>query len=103
MSSSDIIEVNFEGLDNCIEIPTGFTPNGDGIHDEWTIYGLYNFPNCKISIYNRWGQSVFYSEGYGIAWDGKSEGIDLPIASYYYIIELGESDKVFNGTVTIKR
>ena len=103
MSSSDIIEVNFEGLDNCIEIPTGFTPNGDGIHDEWTIYGLYNFPNCKISIYNRWGQSVFYSDGYGIAWDGKSEGIDLPIASYYYIIELGESDKVFNGTVTIKR
>ena len=103
ISSSDIIEVNFEGLDGCIEIPSGFTPNGDGIHDEWTIYGLSNFPNCKISVYNRWGQSVFYSEGYGILWDGKSDGIDLPIATYYYIIELGESDKVFNGTVTIKR
>ena len=38
-----------------------------------------------------------------ILWDGKSDGIDLPIATYYYIIELGESDKVFNGTVTIKR
>ena len=103
ISSSEIIDVNFEGLDGCIEVPTGFTPNNDGIHDEWTIYGLYNFPNCKISVYNRWGQSVFYSEGYGIAWDGKSDGVYLPTATYYYIIELRESDKVFNGTVTIKR
>lgn len=102
-SVSEIIDVNFEGLNGCIEVPTGFTPNSDGIHDEWSIYGLYNFPNCKISVYNRWGQSVFYSEGYSTAWDGKSGGVDLPIATYYYVIELGESDKVFNGTVTIKR
>jgi gliding motility-associated-like protein len=102
-SASDIIDVNFEGLDDCIEIPSGFTPNNDGIHDEWSIYGLYNFPNCKISVYNRWGQNVFYSEGYSVAWDGKSEGVDMPIATYYYVLELGESGKVFNGTVTIKR
>ena len=97
------MEVGFEGYDGCIEIPTGFTPNNDGIHDEWAIYGLYNFPDIIVSVHNRWGQKVFYSEGYSVPWDGKKNGVDLPIATYYYVIELKDSEKVFNGTVTIKR
>ncbi len=101
--STENIEVNFDGFDGCIEIPTVFTPNNDGIHDEWSIYGLYNFPDVIVSVHNRWGQKVFYSEGYLSPWDGKNNGIDLPIATYYYVIELRDSGKVFNGTVTIKR
>ena len=97
------VEIGFEGYDGCIQIPTGFTPNNDGIHDEWAIYGLYNFPDVVVSIHNRWGQKVFYSEGYDVPWDGKKNGVDLPIATYYYVIELKDSEKVFNGTVTIKR
>ena len=97
------IEVGFEGYDGCLEIPSGFTPNNDGIHDEWAIYGLYNFPDVVVSVHNRWGQKVFFSEGYNIPWDGKNNGVDLPIATYYYVIELKDSEKVFNGTVTIKR
>ena len=97
------IEVGFEGYDGCIEIPSGFTPNNDGIHDEWAIYGLYNFPDVVVHIHNRWGQKVFFSEGYSVPWDGKRNGVDLPIATYYYVIELKDSGKVFNGTVTIKR
>tara|TARA_B110000902_G_scaffold138455_1_gene160070 strand:- start:2552 stop:6121 length:3570 start_codon:yes stop_codon:yes gene_type:complete len=97
------MEVGFEGYDGCIEIPTGFTPNNDGIHDEWAIYGLYNFPDVVVSVHNRWGQKVFYSDTYNVPWDGKKNGVDLPIATYYYVIELKDSEKVFNGTVTIKR
>ena len=97
------IEVGFEGYDGCIEIPSGFTPNNDGIHDEWAIYGLYNFPDVVVNVHNRWGQRIFFSEGYTVPWDGKNGGVDLPIATYYYVIELKDSGKVFNGTVTIKR
>ena len=99
----ETVSVEFEGLNGCIEIPSGFTPNDDGIHDEWTIYGLYNFPEVEISVHNRWGQKVFYSEGYNNPWDGRQNGINLPIATYYYVIELKDSGKIFNGTVTIKR
>lgn len=98
-----LIEVGFDGFNGCIEIPTGFTPNNDNIHDEWVIYGLIDFPDVVVSVYNRWGQEVFSSEGYYMPWDGKHNGVDLPTATYYYLIELNESDKVFNGTVTIKR
>ena len=97
------IEVEFEGYDDCIEIPSGFTPNNDNIHDEWRIGGIDDYPNILVKVYNRWGQEVFSSSGYNFRWDGKHNGIDLPTATYYYVIELNESDKVFNGTVTIKR
>ncbi len=98
-----VISVSFDGFDGCIEIPSGFTPNGDGIHDEWTIYGLYNFSDVLVKVYNRWGQEIFTSNGYSVPWDGKYNGVDLPMAAYYYIIEIKSSNKIFNGTVTIKR
>ena len=100
---TETLEIGFDGFDGCIEIPSGFTPNNDGIHDEWAIYGLQNFPDVVVHVHNRWGQKIFFSEGYSVPWDGKNNGIDLPIATYYYVIELKESNKIFNGTVTIKR
>jgi len=99
----EFIEVNFDGYNGCIEIPSGFTPNNDNVHDEWVIYGLSDFPDVLVKVYNRWGQELFSSLGYDIPWDGKHNGVDLPTATYYYLIELNESNKVFNGTVTIKR
>ena len=99
----EYFDVSFDGLNGCIEIPSGFTPNNDNIHDEWVIYGLNDFPDVVVKIYNRWGQEIYSSQGYYKPWDGKYNGVDLPTAAYYYVIELNESDKVFNGTVTIKR
>ena len=99
----EYFDVSFDGFNNCVEIPSGFTPNNDNIHDEWIIYGLNDFPDVVVSIYNRWGQEIYSSQGYYNPWDGKYNGVDLPTAAYYYVIELNESDKVFNGTVTIKR
>ena len=64
----ETIEVNFDGFDGCIEIPSGFTPNGDGTHDEWSIYGLYNFPDVVVNVYNRWGQEMYSSDGYEITY-----------------------------------
>ena len=78
-------------------------PSCSLLGDEWVIYGLYNFPDVVVHVHNRWGQKVFFSEGYSVPWDGKRNGVDLPIATYYYVIELKDSGKVFNGTVTIKR
>ena len=46
-------------------------------------------------------KKVFFSEGYSVPWDGKRNGVDLPINTYY-VIELKDSGKVFNGTVNKK-
>jgi gliding motility-associated-like protein len=99
----EYFDVGFDNFNACLEIPSGFTPNNDNIHDEWIIYGLDDFNDIQIKVFNRWGQEVFYSNGTEKVWDGKFNGEDLPIATYYYVIEINQSEKVFNGTVTIKR
>ena len=87
----------------CFLIPTAFTPNGDGIHDDWQIDGVNAFPNISVKVFNRWGQLIFNSKGYENKWDGTYNGNPLPIAAYYYLIDLGNGDSPFKGTVTIKR
>ncbi len=101
---SDTIVVNLTlNESTCFFIPTVFTPNNDGTNDTWVIEGMWQFPNCVVKVYNRWGQSLFESKGYATPWDGTFEGKDCPIADYYYIIDLKNGSKVFTGTITIKR
>ncbi len=46
-----------------IYIPDVFTPNGDGVNDEWELLGLENYPNVEVTVWNRWGNAVFYGKG----------------------------------------
>ena len=50
---SPTIEVDMSALyDDCLQIPSLFTPNGDSQNDVWEIVGIENYPNAKIDIYN---------------------------------------------------
>ncbi len=101
-SSSDTVVVKYGG---CFDgkIPNTFTPNGDGVNDTWNISGLLKFAQCSVLIYNRWGQSVFSSIGYTTPWDGTSNHKNLPVGTYYYIIDLKNNTPVISGFVTIIR
>ncbi|AMR32840.1 hypothetical protein A0256_16145 [Mucilaginibacter sp. PAMC 26640] len=80
-----------------------FTPNGDGVNDTWTIKYLETYPGNKVNIYNRYGEKVYSSVGYGNPWDGTYKGSNLPVGTYYYIIDPGNGVKVVSGSVTIIR
>ena len=95
--------VGYNSFDNCFFIPTLFTPNGDNIHDVWEIDGTDLFIDISVKVFNRWGQLVFESDGYTQPWDGKSDGKELPTATYYYSIDLNDGKEPFNGPITIKR
>jgi gliding motility-associated-like protein len=86
-----------------IVVPNTFTPNGDGINDTWVIEKLNIFPNCTVDIYNRYGEKVYSSIGYGTPWDGKHRGAKLPVSTYYYIINLKNGSKILSGGITIIR
>ncbi|WP_221622094.1 gliding motility-associated C-terminal domain-containing protein [Larkinella knui] len=84
-------------------IPDAFTPNNDGINDNWVIRGISDYPDCRVEVYNRWGNPVFVSQGYQQPWDGRSEGQDLPPAVYQYVIKPGGSQPHRSGSLLITR
>lgn len=90
-----------------ISPPNTFTPNSDGTNDTWEILRIENYPNCKVTIYDRWGQKIFNTVGYlnSNAWDGTNNGLKLPASTYYYVIDLnsgnGSKGDLYNGSVTI--
>jgi gliding motility-associated-like protein len=71
-----------------IKIPNGFSPNGDGKNDVWQIDLIYQFPDCEVEVYNRWGERLFYSKGYAVPFNGQYKGKDLPVGTYYYVVNL---------------
>jgi len=90
-------------------IPNGFSPNGDGTNDNFVIIGLNLYPGSELSIFNRWGNRVYFSNDYNNDWNGEgNEGITvggnlLPIGTYFYILDLGSSSQKYNGYVYLNR
>jgi len=91
-----------------IFIPSGFTPNGDGINDLFGIYGE-NITEFKMSIIDRWGDEVFYTEDPNDKWDGSDKNGEFypGTTSFNYLIEYkGESEEdatVITGVVHLIR
>jgi gliding motility-associated-like protein len=102
-TASDTIQVEIYPQ---IKIPTGFTPNGDGKNDSWVIDNIDQFPDCTIEIYNRWGDRLYYApKGYSPLFNGKYKGSDLPVGTYYYVVNLNHPayPKAYTGPLTIFR
>ena len=90
-----------------LDISNTFTPNNDGVNDTWEIVGIESFPNCRVEIFNRWGQSIFQTTGYNKdeEWDGTFKGNTVPSGVFYYVIYLtNEKDaKPIKGHVNLIR
>lgn len=75
-----------------ITVYNGFTPDGDGINDNWIIENIQNFPGNTVSIFNRWGSKVWSASNYDnvtTLWNGKNNnGADLTSGTYFYVIEI---------------
>jgi gliding motility-associated-like protein len=86
-----------------VEVPNAFSPNGDGINDTWNIVALQTYALAEVTVFNRYGQMVYRSEGYNTPWDGTYNGHALPIGTYYYVIDLKNGTPLKSGNVTILR
>ena len=85
-------------------IPNAITPNGDGIHDYFSIGGLVNYPDNELVIFNRWGNEIYSSKPYKNDWNGTGkDGVTiLPNGTYYYVLKLNDSEnKSFSGYIEL--
>ena len=89
-----------------VGIPNGFTPNNDGINDDFSILGENITDITAFRIYNRWGELIYSSSGLAAAWDGTWNGIEQEMDNYVYYIEVvfdDETDKSYKGSILLLR
>ncbi len=89
-------------------VPTGFSPNNDGVNDGYIIDGIGNYPGNKLWVYNRWGKLVYKAHDYNNSWDavgnvsGVSMGQKVPSGTYYFILDLNDQSKPRAGYLIIR-
>ena len=71
-----------------VTVPNAFSPNKDGINDTWRIDAIEAYPDADIRVFNRYGQVVFTTKSNSKFWDGTYNNAELPIGTYYYVIDL---------------
>lgn len=68
-------------------VPTGFTPNGDGLNDRFYPFPVGIRSINYFRVYNRWGHIMFNSTTLYQGWDGKFSGVLQPSGVYVYMAE----------------
>lgn len=88
-------------------VPNAFTPNGDGLNDQFRISGGVNIEDFTLQIYNRWGMMIFESRNPRQGWDGTLNGVPQPPGLYVYRIRFvnpeTKEEETRNGKLQLLR
>ena len=118
--STDYI-VSVTDLNNCINydtvhievmepeywLPNSFTPGNNGLNDVFFVRGR-GIANFEFTVFDRWGEQIFYTKEMTIGWDGTKQGSDIkmPEGAYLYVVRgtLSNGDAIDNkGLVNLIR
>jgi gliding motility-associated-like protein len=80
-----------------------FSPNGDGVNDNWGVPGIRFYEGARISVYDNVGSRLFYTESPDEGWDGTFNGKQLPVGSYFWVIEIKETGEMRRGILSLIR
>jgi gliding motility-associated-like protein len=107
LSTDSLASLNKSDTDFSFFIPNGFTPNNDGINDEF--YGKGGFINSfEMRIYDRYGNLIFYTNDVGTHWNGNINNTNVKAQEEIYVFVFNLSDASGNkhkycGTVSLVR
>lgn len=79
--------------------PNAFSPNGNGVNEEFFVFPNDYVDSFQIIIYTRWGEPIFTSDNMGFRWDGYYKGQLLPPGAYAYIMKFSSSLAPEEGTI----
>ena len=89
-----------------VVIPQFLSPNGDNQNELWLLQNTAQYPNIKVTVYNRWGNVVFEAEPYNNDWNGHLKGTNpnpLPAATYFYVVDTNKkSQDPYQGYIEIQ-
>lgn len=82
-------------------IPNFFTPNSDGVNDEWKVSPPENISIRHIRVFDRFGLLLKQMQPFQ-SWDGTFNGRRLPSGSYWYAVQLDDAPQI-KGFFALKR
>ena len=86
-------------------LPTAFSPNIDGLNEDFKPWQSFGLSKYRMTVLNRWGEILFYSEDPAKGWKGlDSKGEPVPEGVYGYAVTFRYIDgamHAYKGTVTI--
>jgi gliding motility-associated-like protein len=88
---------------NSLTITNAYSPNGDGANDAWGVPDLRFYEGVRIGVYDNAGTRLFYTENPDIRWDGTYNGKDMPVGTYYWVIEVIETGEMRRGMLNLIR
>lgn len=89
-----------------VEMPNIFSPNDDGLNDEFLPINTENVLTAQINIFNRWGELIYSGDLLNKGWDGKQTDRNVATGSYFYVLNytgFEESKHQLEGLVTLVR
>jgi len=98
-------------LENFIDVPTGFTPNGDGVNDLLHVFGKSGILVNEFNIYDRWGEKVYTLKDFDtndetIGWNGLFRDKEMNPGVFVWTAEVENIDgsiHFFKGSTTLIR
>ena len=72
-------------------IPSGFSPNGDGLNDVFLVEGARTNVDFEMQIVNRWGELLYATSNIFVGWDGTINGGLAPTDTYFYFIRIADN------------
>lgn len=108
LGCSDSARKTLTVLDHClIAVPTGFTPNNDGLNDRFGPHNALKADGYLFQVFNRWGQLMFRSRNWREKWDGRYNEQPQPAGVYAWMLSFTNRDTgqpvLQKGTVTLIR
>ena len=69
-------------------VPTGFSPNGDGVNDYFHVVLRGPVQFISLSVFNRWGEKIFETNDPDPGWDGTFQERPQPVGVYIYQLQI---------------
>lgn len=86
-----------------VSYPNFFTPNGDGVNDNWYIKGGNNFSHAEVAIFDRFGKLITILTASNPVWNGTLRGKLLPASDYWFVAKINDSFPETKGHFSLIR
>ena len=95
-----------------VYIPNSFSPNGDGINDQWLVFTDQTVKQIKkMYIYDRWGEAILIQENFppndpAYGWNGKFRNQLMNDSVFVFYVQVEFNDgrvKEYKGDINLLR